>query len=333
MIDALQYLANAIAHRAVGDERAQDRRRRRGLPRSPAPRRSRRWRARSAEQASATGRRVELEPMSAVERRIVHEALKDDPEVETESEGAEPHRYVVVLPAPLRRLSARGGGARRLLDRWLAAVVATPGLTAIRDPDDARRVLLDDALGGLPLVGREDGPIVDVGSGGGTPGIPLAASLPGPGGDAARGRAPQVRLPRALDGRAPEPPRRLGPRRGAAARGRTASPWRRRSRDPPIAAEWCLPLVREGGAVVLWVGPTAEPERVAAVAGRVAGQRSRPPRRPRPDPQDGPDAARLPAPHGRRAEAAARLSCGRCRVQRAVNAPASSGGLSVREVP
>jgi spoIIIJ-associated protein len=36
--------------------------------------------------------------MSAVERRLVHEALKDDPEVETESEGMEPHRYVVVLP-------------------------------------------------------------------------------------------------------------------------------------------------------------------------------------------------------------------------------------------
>ena len=40
----------------------------------------------------------ELEPMSAVERRIVHEALKDDPEVATASEGAEPNRYVVVLP-------------------------------------------------------------------------------------------------------------------------------------------------------------------------------------------------------------------------------------------
>ena len=36
--------------------------------------------------------------MSAVERRIVHEALKDDPEVETASEGVEPSRYVVVLP-------------------------------------------------------------------------------------------------------------------------------------------------------------------------------------------------------------------------------------------
>jgi 16S rRNA (guanine527-N7)-methyltransferase len=41
---------------------------------------------------------------------------------------------------------------------------------------------------------------------------------------------------------------------------------------PPTAAEWCLPLVREGGLVVLWVGETAEPERVAAVASRVAGE-------------------------------------------------------------
>ena len=39
-------------------------------------------------------------------------------------------------------------------------------------------MLLDDALAGLSLVARETGPIVDVGSGGGTPGIPLAASLP-----------------------------------------------------------------------------------------------------------------------------------------------------------
>ena len=97
MIDALQYLANAMAHRSVGDER-------RRIVVDAAGYRARRSATletlarRSAEQASATGRRVELEPMSAVERRIVHEALKDDPEVETASEGVEPNRYVVVLP-------------------------------------------------------------------------------------------------------------------------------------------------------------------------------------------------------------------------------------------
>ena len=97
MIDALQYLANAMAHRSVGDER-------RRIVVDAAGYRARRSATletlarRSAEQASATGRRVELEPMSAVERRLVHEALKDDPEVETASEGVEPNRFVVVLP-------------------------------------------------------------------------------------------------------------------------------------------------------------------------------------------------------------------------------------------
>ena len=41
---------------------------------------------------------------------------------------------------------------------------------------------------------------------------------------------------------------------------------------PPTAAEWCLPLVREGGVVVLWVGPTADTERVARVAEQLGGE-------------------------------------------------------------
>jgi spoIIIJ-associated protein len=96
-IDALQYLANAIAHRALGLER-------RRITVDAAGYRSRRAATlaqvaqRSAEQAAATGRRVALEPMTSVERKIVHEQLQDDPEVETESEGSEPNRYVVVVP-------------------------------------------------------------------------------------------------------------------------------------------------------------------------------------------------------------------------------------------
>ena len=94
--------------------------------------------------------------MTAVERRIVHELLKDDPEVETASEGTEPNRFVVVLPAPLRRLTRSAGRCEvphaALLERWLAAVVATPGLTAMRDPARRARVLLDDALRGVELV-------------------------------------------------------------------------------------------------------------------------------------------------------------------------------------
>lgn len=97
MIDALQYLANALAHRAVGEGK-------RPITVDVAGYRERRSAAlealarRSAEQATATGRNVTLDPMSAVERKVVHEALKDDNDVETTSEGAEPNRCVVVIP-------------------------------------------------------------------------------------------------------------------------------------------------------------------------------------------------------------------------------------------
>ena len=97
-IDAVQYLANAIA-RARGSSSdvivdAAGYRARRSASLEAAARRA-------AQRAVATGRRVELEPMTPVERKIVHEALKDDPEVETASEGSEPNRSVVVFPRHL----------------------------------------------------------------------------------------------------------------------------------------------------------------------------------------------------------------------------------------
>lgn len=94
-IDAVQYLANAIIRARGGESEvvvdAAGYRARRTSALEGAARRA-------AARASASGRRVALEPMTAVERKIVHEALKDDPEVETASEGSEPNRYVVVLP-------------------------------------------------------------------------------------------------------------------------------------------------------------------------------------------------------------------------------------------
>ena len=53
---------------------------------------------RMADQVSKTGRRQTLEPMPASERRIIHIALRDHPDVKTESTGEEPYRKVVVLP-------------------------------------------------------------------------------------------------------------------------------------------------------------------------------------------------------------------------------------------
>ena len=52
----------------------------------------------AAEKAVRTGRAVELARMPALERRVVHEHLRDRDEVETYSEGEEPDRYLVVAP-------------------------------------------------------------------------------------------------------------------------------------------------------------------------------------------------------------------------------------------
>lgn len=52
----------------------------------------------AAEDAIRDGRAIELEPMGSNERRVVHEHLRDRPEIETYSEGDEPHRCVVIAP-------------------------------------------------------------------------------------------------------------------------------------------------------------------------------------------------------------------------------------------
>jgi spoIIIJ-associated protein len=97
-IDAVQYLANAITRAGGGEHEvivdAAGYRARRTATLEKLARRT-------AQRASATGRRVALDPMTPVERKIVHEALKDDPEVETASEGSEPNRFVVVFPRVL----------------------------------------------------------------------------------------------------------------------------------------------------------------------------------------------------------------------------------------
>jgi spoIIIJ-associated protein len=97
-IDAIQYLVNAVAYRTYGDGRkdvvvdaAGYRERRRELLEALA--------MRSAERAKASGEPVELEPMTSIERRMVHMRLQDEPGVSTRSEGDEPYRYVVVDPA------------------------------------------------------------------------------------------------------------------------------------------------------------------------------------------------------------------------------------------
>jgi len=95
-IDAIQYLANAILWRGAEDRKsvvvdaAGYRDRRRASLEQLADR--------AAGEARAASRAVALEPMSAVERKIVHLHLQEREDVETTSEGTEPNRYVVVSP-------------------------------------------------------------------------------------------------------------------------------------------------------------------------------------------------------------------------------------------
>ena len=82
--------------------------------------------------------------------------------------------------------------SRDFLGRWLEDVLSTPGLTGLDDPGEARRALLEDALRAVSLVEATPGAVVDVGSGGGSPGIPLAVDASRPRLHIARRRAAQV---------------------------------------------------------------------------------------------------------------------------------------------
>ena len=95
-IDAIQYLATAIVFRGLEERKsilvdaAGYRDRRRATLEQQADR--------AASEALAAGGSVALDPMSAVERKIVHVHLQEREDVETASEGNEPNRFVVVRP-------------------------------------------------------------------------------------------------------------------------------------------------------------------------------------------------------------------------------------------
>ncbi len=124
---------------------------------------------------------------------------------------------------------------------------------------------------GADLVAAAPGPIVDVGSGGGTPGIPLAAALPDREVtllEAERRKCDFLELwtaelsnLRVVWGRAEEQPLEMF----GVALAKALAP-------PPVAIEWCLPLVRTGGVAVLWTGPSADPARLAEAARKVGGE-------------------------------------------------------------
>jgi 16S rRNA (guanine527-N7)-methyltransferase len=156
------------------------------------------------------------------------------------------------------------------LERWLQEVLETPGMTAIRDRDEAWSMLAEDALRGVDVVREIEGPIVDVGSGNGSPGIPLAAGLPERGVTLLESNqrkcaflervSPAFPNLSVVWGRAEE---QETDRFGVAVAKALA--------PPPVALEWALPLVRPGGAAVLWLGPDADLEQLARVSEQLAG--------------------------------------------------------------
>lgn len=66
-----------------------------------------------ARKAVDRGRKYKLEPMNPYERRIIHAALANREDVKTVSEGDEPNRYVVIVPANLKPYERRPRGDRK----------------------------------------------------------------------------------------------------------------------------------------------------------------------------------------------------------------------------
>jgi 16S rRNA (guanine527-N7)-methyltransferase len=129
---------------------------------------------------------------------------------------------------------------------------------------------LEESLMAADVVRRFDGPIVDVGSGGGAPGIPLAATLPerevtlleanGRKCSFLRETARSFPNVTVVQGRAEE----QETDRFGVALAKALAP-------PPVAVEWCLPLVVPGGAAVLFVGPSADTNAVSRVSEQLGG--------------------------------------------------------------
>ena len=129
-------------------------------------------------------------------------------------------------------------------------------------------MLVDDALRAVEVVRAFAGPVVDVGSGGGSPGIPLACALP----------EREVTLLEAerrkcdfLEQWAPPNARVVWGRAEEQPVDAYGIALAKALAQPATAVEWCLPLVRPGGAIVLWLGPSADLAAVASVSKQVGG--------------------------------------------------------------
>lgn len=114
-LDAIQHLVNAIGnkyadktYRFIVDAEGYRERRRQALTYMAT---------KMAEKAIATGREVRLEPMSAVERKIIHVTLQNRQDVKTESRGTEPARAIVIIPMDAKSAQSKTRGGERAPQR------------------------------------------------------------------------------------------------------------------------------------------------------------------------------------------------------------------------
>jgi 16S rRNA (guanine527-N7)-methyltransferase len=154
------------------------------------------------------------------------------------------------------------------LERWLDALLGTPGLSSIREREQAWRELVLDSLQATSLVARFAGPIADVGSGGGAPGIPLAAAFPERTVTLIESQLRKCSFLQRFERDFPN-------LRVVCARAEEQEidtfgvVVAKALAPPPVALEWCLPLVRPGGAAILFLG-TLEQD-LSGVANRLGG--------------------------------------------------------------
>lgn len=95
-LDAIQYLLNAVLHSSLErpihvqlDAQGYRKRRARQLEKDAD---------RAVADVERTGRRVELDPMTSSERKVIHQYLKDVPNIQTVSAGREPNRRLAIEP-------------------------------------------------------------------------------------------------------------------------------------------------------------------------------------------------------------------------------------------
>jgi 16S rRNA (guanine527-N7)-methyltransferase len=174
----------------------------------------------------------------------------------------------------------RAGQAAAALEVLVHELCTTPiGVTAIREPEVAwERHVLDALRAVEELDACPDGPLVDVGSGGGIPGLVLGVVRPERDlhlVEATTRKATFLRETAARIGvsatvhaeRSEQLARVGGPLRDAC-----ACACARALAAPPAAAELCLPLVAPGGRVILWLGQSAVPADVSRAADELAGR-------------------------------------------------------------